>query len=260
MGLYLPGNGLLHRWHPLTKLALAFAAILLAFAHLLPWKGVPLFPWLGVFLLSIAALLDGTATFRVLMRRFLLLWLPILILLLLVQGFFFPPAEDLLLQMGPFGLKSEGLFFGANTISCLALILQAMLLATLTTHPADLTHALTEMGVPREIAYVILAAIQLIPRMKAKAHHITSAQQARGLQTEGNLLVRIRGLIPLVGPLINSTLYQTQERALALEARAFRFPGPKTSWRQLHDTLGQRLARWLIVFGAIALFVWGRLM
>lgn len=259
MGLYLPGDGLLHRWHPLTKLALALAATLVAFADLLLWRGVPLLPWVGVGLLFIMAALDGAATLRALLRRSAILLGPILVSLILVQGFFFPGAEDVLLRLGPFALKSEGLLFGAIILSRLALVTVAMLVLVLTTHPADLTHALSAIGVPREIAYIILAALQLLPRMQQRAESIANAQRARGLRTEGSLLARARALLPLIGPLITGALHETEERALALEARAFRAPGPKTAWRQLHDTPPQRLARWLLLLAALLLFLWGRL-
>ena len=262
MGLYLPGNGLLYRWHPLTKLTLVLTSCLLVFANLLPWKGIPLLPYLGILLLFILALLDSKVTFRLLIRRFMLLLLPLLLFLLLVQApvLFFSDAQENLWQIGPFALEREALLFGAVLISRLALILQSILLLTLTTHPADLTHALTQIGIPRGITYIILAALQLMPRLQNKAQRILNAQQARGLRTEGNLMVRIRALLPLIGPLINSALQESEERALALEARAFRSPGPKTSWRQLHDSLPQRLARWAMVMGTITVLVWTRMM
>jgi energy-coupling factor transport system permease protein len=259
MGLYLPGDGLLHRWHPLTKLALALASVLVGFSDIWLWEGISVLPWIGVLLLLALALADGPETLRVLLRRAAFLLLPILLSLTLVQGFFFPGAQDVLLEIGPLALRREGLLFGAVIFSRLAVILVTMLLVVLVTHPADLTHALTEIGVPREIAYIILAALQLIPRMQAKAESITNAQRARGLRTEGNILVRSRSLLPLIGPLLGSALHETEERALALEARAFRAPGPKTAWRQLHDTPTQRAARLLLLLAAIALFVWPRL-
>lgn len=260
MGLYLPGDGLLHRWHPLTKLAFVFSSFLLVFSNLLPWKGFPLFPWIGVLFLFVLALLDGKATFIVLIRRFMLFLLPLSFFFLFAQGLFFSNAQESLWQLGPFSLEQESLLFGGIIISRLALILQSLLLALLTTHPTDLAHALTQIGIPRGVAYIILVAPQLIPRLQSKAQRILKAQQARGLQTEGNLMLRLRTLLPLITPLIHSALQETEERALALEVRAFRSPGPKTSWRQLNDSLVQRLARWVMSVGTVALFVWMRMM
>ncbi len=260
MGFYLPGDGLLHRWHPLTKLAFIFSSFLLVFANLLPWKGFPLFPWIGVLFLFVLALLDGKATFIVLIRRVMIFLLPLSFFFLFVQGLFFSNTQESLWQIGPFSFAHESLLFGGILISRLALILQSVLLALLTTHPTDLAYALTQVGVPRSMAYMIVVVPQLIPRLQGKAQRILKAQQARGLQTEGNLIVRLRTLLPLIPPLIHSALQETEERALALEVRAFHSPGPKTSWRQLHDSFVQRLARWVMGIGAVMVFVWMRMM
>lgn len=252
-------QGPVARWHPLTKLTLVLAASLLAFAELLPWRGIPLFPWLGAAAVVGLAAWNGGDTARRLLHRAALLLLPLLLSLVLVQGFLYPGAKDILLTLGPLALKREGLLFGAQILSRLTLLTSATLLLLLTTAPADLTLALTQIGVPREIAYVVLAAIHLLPQMQARAARITDAQRARGLRTEGSLRVRARALLPLIGPLLTSALHDTEERALALEARAFRAPGPKSSWRQLADSATQRRARWVLLTSSILLFIWARL-
>jgi energy-coupling factor transport system permease protein len=249
-------NGFLERLHPLTKLALLGAALLIAFGNIDTGTPVSLVTWSGTAFLIILVLLNGWSTAKGILQAFLLALIPITISLILVQGFFFPQAEDVLFTIGPLAFKSEGLYFGAVIITRLALILMATLILVRTTVPADLALALTQIGIPREIAYIILSAMQLVPRMRAKAESITNAQRARGLATEGNVVVRIRALFPLIAPLITSALQETEERALALEVRAFRAPGPKTSWRQLQDSTAQRVARWGMVLGAVAVFVW----
>jgi energy-coupling factor transport system permease protein len=248
-------TGFLERLHPLTKLALLGAALLVAFADVATGTPVSLVTWGGTLFLVVAVLLNGGKSTQPILQGFILALIPITISLILVQGFFFPNAQDVLFRIGIFELKSEGLYFGAKIITRLALILMATLILIHTTVPGDLALALTQMGIPREIAYIVLSVIQLVPRMRAKAESITNAQRARGLATEGNVLVRIQALLPLIGPLITSALQETEERALALEVRAFRAPGPKTSWRQLHDSPTQRIARWLMLLTALAVFV-----
>lgn len=247
-------SGFLERLHPLTKLALLGAALLIAFTNVDTGTPVSLVSWGCTAVLIGVVLANGWERARGIMQAFLLALVPITISLVLVQGFFFPQAEDILLTMGPLALKSEGLYFGAIIITRLALILIATLILVRTTIPADLALALTHIGIPREIAYIILSAMQLVPRMRAKAESITNAQRARGLATDGNLLIRVRALFPLISPLITSALQETEERALALEVRAFRAPGAKTSWRQLHDTPAQRVARWVMVLAALTVF------
>jgi len=79
------------------------------------------------------------------------------------------------------------------------------------------------------------------------------AQRARGLDTEGSVWRRIRGIVPIVGPVILGSIGEVEERTLALEARGFSRPGRRTLlWVPL-DSGAQRLARWLIVASLPAL-------
>jgi energy-coupling factor transport system permease protein len=108
--------------------------------------------------------------------------------------------------------------------------------------------SLTERGFPPMIAYIVLTTIQIVPRFQARAATILDAQRSRGLETEGSLPHRLRALLPLVVPLILSSLVDVEERAVALEARAFSRKGAKTSLLILRDTAFQRVARWFILF------------
>ena len=68
--------------------------------------------------------------------------------------------------------------------------------------------------------------------MVERASVIASAQRARGLDTEGSVRARLRGVLPLVGPVILSSLTEVEERSLALEVRAFGRPGRRhLLWR-----------------------------
>ena len=94
-------------------------------------------------------------------------------------------------------------------------------------------------------------------RWPARAQAIQAVQQARGLETQGNLLQRVRALFPLVAPLVFSALVDVEERSLALEVRGFSAPNPKTSLNELPDTPTQRAARWGMLLLAGLLFVAG---
>ncbi len=79
---------------------------------------------------------------------------------------------------------------------------------------------------------------------------IASAQRARGLDTEGSIRARLRGILPLVGPVILSSLTEVEERSLALEVRAFGRPGRRHLLWRLPDTRPQLIAR-VIMLGAL---------
>ncbi len=240
----------LHALHPLTKLTLASALVLTSFT--VRW----LFISIALFVFVVLPIAVWGKIWRELLRTTFTILLPLTISVALVQGFFFPGAQTVLLQIGPFTLKREGLEFAFVIATRLLVIAGAGLLVVYTTHPADLASALVQAGAPYALAYIAVSAIQLLPEMQANAQNILNAQQARGLETQGNVMVRIRAFVPLVAPLVYGALENVQERALALDARAFRAPRPKTSWRELYDSHAQRISRILLVMYSVLLIIY----
>ncbi|HJZ48010.1 MAG TPA: energy-coupling factor transporter transmembrane component T [Roseiflexaceae bacterium] len=245
---YIPGTSLLHRLHPLTKLA--GAALVITAIYLLPWPLAPLVLFGG--LLGLAYLSGVAGPF---LRTALRVLLPITISLFLIQGLLFPPPSATPLPLGPITLRREGLVFAFVTSTRLLAFTGTLLLLLETTHPADLVFALTQRGLPSSIGYILLVALQIVPNMTARATDVLEAQRSRGLETQGGVR-RVRALVPLVGPLIVGALVDVEERAMALESRAYTAPGPKTSLRELVDTFSQRVARWLMLLGIAALIAW----
>ncbi len=230
-----------HALHPLTKLAVAFAIIIAAFS--VRWDFISV----ALFVLLVLPLALWAKISREVLRATFLVILPLAISLALVQGFFYPGAQDILFQIGPLALKREGLQFAFVTGTRLIVIASVGLVVVYAMHPADLALALVQAGAPYPLAYIIVTAIQLLPEMQAHADGILKAQQARGLETTGSLRVRFAAFVPLIAPLVYGALENVQERALALDARAFRAARPKTSWRELRDTRWQRAVRWLLI-------------
>jgi len=243
--LYAPRESGLHKLHPLTKLALAgFVALC---ALVLPRAASYL-----LFLLLIVPLALWGRVFGRLMSAALRVALPFAISLLIIQGLFWQTGP-ILARVGPISIKLDGILFAVSTIGRILAILSSFVLLSLTTRPDALMLALSQRGLPDVIAYIILTTLQIIPRFQSKAQTIIDAQRSRGLETEGGLLHRIRALLPLVVPLVLSSIVDIEERAIALEARAFSHPGTKTSLFDLSDSLPERIFRWSLL--AIALII-----
>ena len=81
--------------------------------------------------------------------------------------------------------------------------------------------ALEKSGMSAKASYVVLSTLQMVPVLKKKSQTIMNAQKARGVETEGNLLVRAKVFVPTIIPLVLSSIAGTEERALTLEARGF---------------------------------------
>jgi energy-coupling factor transport system permease protein len=121
-----------------------------------------------------------------------------------------------------------------------------------TTEVDDLLNELEARGLGRRATLVVGTALAAVPRTQARAAGVIEAQRARGLDTEGAWWRRLRGIQPLVAPLVIGSLAEVEERALALEARAFGAPGRRTLLHRLPDSRVQRAARWAMVALAAA--------
>jgi energy-coupling factor transport system permease protein len=91
--------------------------------------------------------------------------------------------------------------------------------------------------------------------MVERAGVIQAAQRARGLDTEGSIRARLRGIMPLVGPVILSSLTEVEERSLALEVRAFGRPGRRHLLWRIPDSGAQLAARALALLALLAAIV-----
>lgn len=251
--LFVSGKSGLHNLHPLTKLFISLFFLVLA-------ATLPSLSWLlivFVFLLVPLAIWGGLM--KPLFRSSLAVIIPFVISLSIIQGFF-TPGETLLFRLGSFVFTLEGWFAGLTVAARLLLAIGGVLLLMLSTRPDQLMLALTNAGLPGSVAYIILTAIQIFPRFQEKAQIIMEAQRARGLEIRVSFFKRVRLVVPLVGPLVLSSIVDVEERAMALEARAFSRPGRKTSLLVLKDSGWQRTLRWSLVLLMLALVsvrLWG---
>jgi energy-coupling factor transport system permease protein len=210
--------------------------------------------WGPVALVAIAIVLPaaGARVLRRLLRTSLLLSLPIAISALLINVFFFPGGETVLLRLGPVTATAEGLVFALAILLRIMAISGAITLFYLTTRPHDLVVDLERRGISPRVAFVANASVQTVPAMVERASQITAAQRARGLDTEGGVLRRARGIVPLVGPVILGSIAEVEERTMALEARGFTRPGRRTLLWEPTDRGAERLARWALVVALLA--------
>lgn len=245
-GYFVAGSSWLHRRHPLTKL-LALGLVLLS-AFLLPPVVLP------VMAAAIVAAAWSAGLLRPMARA---MRIPALLLLsiLVVNALFFPGATDRLLTLGPFAVSREGLTFGLVSAGRVLVAFLASVAFLFTTLADDLLEAMIARGASHRIAFVVLSAVQTVPRMQARAASILEAQQARGLSLEGSFIRRIRALVPLIGPVLLGSLVDVRERTFALEARGFGARPGRTAYRVVADPPIDRWLRLGIVAGYVGVVV-----
>jgi energy-coupling factor transport system permease protein len=237
-----------HRLNPLTKAVVASVTTLAALV---------LGGYVAPVLLLLVFVVPGAVVAGVL-RRVLVLaaaaTLPLAIAVGLVSVFTRPGAT-VLFELGPFDATLEGADFAARVVVRLFVMASALILFGLTTAPRALIADLEQRGVSPRIAYALGAVLDTVPSMVQRARTVREAQWARGLDTEGGVLRRIAGVVPLVGPVVLGALHEVERRSLALEARAFARSGPRHLLWTPRDTSGEPIARWLFVVALVVVVV-----
>lgn len=124
----------------------------------------------------------------------------------------------------------EGLYRSCFMALRLILLIIGTSMLTLTTKPMELTDGLEKLlkpfnrfGFPsHEIALMMSIALRFIPTLLEETDKIMKAQQARGADFEsGNLIQRVKNMIPILIPLFVGSFRIAQDLALAMEARCY---------------------------------------
>lgn len=234
--LYVARDSGLHRLHPLTKSLYVVFVLVAGFS--LPGR------WTS-YLVVLLAVLPLAAWGKVLRRHLRATWRvtwPFAFSILLIQGFFWGSGQKLV-SLGPIVIWMDGLQYALVSIGRILVVMSSFVLFTLSTRPDVLMISLKQAGLPSAITYIFVTTLQIIPRFQNKAAMVMDAQRSRGLQTEGNLLARSRAVVPLVVPLVLGSLVDVEERAIAIEARAFNSKHKETSVVEIPDSPLQRRLR-----------------
>ncbi|MDD6699998.1 energy-coupling factor transporter transmembrane component T family protein [Mogibacterium kristiansenii] len=124
----------------------------------------------------------------------------------------------------------EGLYRSCFMALRLILLIIGTSMLTLTTKPMELTDGLEKLlkpfnrfGLPsHEVALMMSIALRFIPTLLEETDKIMKAQQARGADFEsGNLIQRVKNMIPILIPLFVGSFRIAQDLALAMEARCY---------------------------------------
>ena len=235
LGQYFPGNTLLHRLDPRTKLLGTVAYIVALFLA----KGIVGY---AVLLAVLAALI---AVSRVGLKTILRGMKPILVIIIItavLNLFYTPGAGEPLAAFWIFKIYPEGIWAAVYMILRIAMLIACTFLLTYTTSPILLTDGLEKLLGPlkairvpvHELAMMMSIALRFIPLLIEETDKIMSAQRARGADFEsGNLIQRAKALVPLLVPLFISAFRRADELAIAMECRCYHGGEGRTRLRQL---------------------------
>lgn len=229
-----------HRLNPLTRAVVSIVVTVAAVA--IGGYATPLV--LLAFVAVPAAFVAGVL--RRAARLALAVSLPVIVSLALVS-ILTRPGETVLLQLGPLRATLEGIDFAAQVSLRVIVMALILVLFGLTTEPRAIVADLERRGLPPRLTFAIAAALDAVPAMVSRARAVAAAQRARGLDTEGSVGARLRGVLALAGPVVLSSLAEVEERAMALDARGFGRPGRREPLWVPEEAAWERPARWLLL-------------
>jgi energy-coupling factor transport system permease protein len=247
LGQFFPGDSVLHRLDPRVKILLLLVYLIevFVFSHPLAYAVLTVVTFLLI-------LLSGVPM-RMMLRSLKPLWWIILFTFLI--HLFSNPGTPLV-RVWIFTMTWEGVQKGFFLSLRLVLLILASSLLTFTTSPLKLTDALESLlspfrrfGLPaHELAMMMTIALRFIPTLIAETDKIMKAQQSRGVDfSHGNVLTRLRNMVPILVPLFLSAFRRADELALAMEARCYRGGVGRTQMKAL-----QLLS---IDYAAVAVFI-----
>lgn len=195
---------------------------------------------------------------------------PIMFMLIFTAALnlFWTPGEVVLVKAWVFTITLEGVKRSVFMALRLTFLIIGSSLMTLTTTPNQLTDALEKLLKPlnkikvpvHEIAMMMSIALRFIPILVDETDKIMKAQMARGADFEsGNVIQRIKAMLPILIPLFISAERRANDLALAMDARCYHGGEGRTKMKPLkykkQDVIAYlTVAAYAVVLGVVVKF------
>lgn len=234
LGQYFPGNSFIHRLDPRTKILAVIIYIIAIFLAVKPIAYVALVAFAAIVILI--SKVPRLLVFKSLKP----IW--IIVVLTMLIHMFTAPGEHIVFSWKFLSVTAEGIDMGVKMAVRLILLLLFSSVLTFTTSPIVLTDGIEnllnpfkKLGVPaHELAMMMTIALRFIPTLLDETDRIMKAQTARGADfSSGNLLQRMKNMLPLLIPLFISAFRRADELAVAMEARCYRGGEGRTRMHEL---------------------------
>ncbi len=245
LGQYFPGDTVVHRLDPRTKLLLVIIYIVGLF-NSVGWASY-------AFVILVTAL--SMAISKIKPRSALKGLKPLVIIIILtaVLNIFYTDGTPI---VEGWIITWEGIERAVMMSLRIILLIVGTFMLTYTTSPIALTDGLEIMMGPlkkikipvHEMSMMMSMALRFIPTLIEETDKIMSAQKARGADFDsGNLFQRAKALLPILVPLFVSAFRRADELAVAMESRCYHGGEGRTRMKQLKM---QGIDAWALVLGA----------
>ena len=239
LGQYFPGNSVIHRLDPRTKLIMLVVYIVALFMAT---------NWVSYALM--AAFLVAVVKISTIPPKSIVRGMKPLVMILVFTGvlnLFFTTGEgEPLLDFWIFTVYAEGLERAIFMVVRILMLISGTFLLTYTTSPISLTDGLESLMNPlkmikvpvHELAMMMCIALRFIPTLIEETDKIMSAQKARGADFEsGSLMDKAKALVPILVPLFISAFRRADELATAMECRCYQGGEGRTKMKLLRYKL-----------------------
>ena len=234
LGQYFPGNSIIHRLDPRTKLLFLVVYIAALFVAA---------SWIS-YGLMLSFLIFVIAVSKIPVKSILRGMKPLVFILAFtaILNIFFTGGKTVLVEFWGLSITKEGIIRAVFMISRIMMLITGTFLLTYTTSPIALTDGLESLLGPlkkihlpvHELSMMMCIALRFIPTLIEETDKIMSAQKARGADFEtGNIFKRVRALVPILVPLFISAFRRADELATAMECRCYRGGKGRTKMKLL---------------------------
>jgi len=231
LGQFFPGNSIVHKLDPRTKIILVLVFIVALFQAT---------GWISYgFITLLTALCIKTSRIRA--KNIFKGLKPMLFIIVLtaVLNIFYTTGTPIL---PGWPITWEGIERAVQMILRICLLITGTFLLTYTTSPISLTDGLEKLMNPlkklrlpvHEMTIMMSMALRFIPTLIEETDKIMSAQKARGADFEtGSLISRAKAMLPILVPLFVSAFRRADELAVAMESRCYHGGEGRTRMKKL---------------------------
>ena len=256
LGRYIPGDSIIHRLDPRSKLLAMFLLIVISFWANNPVTNLLLFVVTGIFI----SLSGVPLSFFIKGLRSMFF----LIAFTTIFQLFFISSGQVLWEIGFIKITSHGIEQAGIIFCRFVLIIFFSTLLTLTTMPLSLATAVESLLGPlkrfkvpvHEIGLMLSMSLRFVPTLMDDTIRIMNAQKARGVDFgEGSIIQKVKAMIPILIPLFATSLKRADSLATAMEARGYQGGVGRSQYRQLSWMRKDSIALILISLLGILLFI-----
>ncbi len=257
-GQYFLADSAVHKADPRTKLLLLIAYIVLIFM-------AQNFVSLALLcLLVIVLIILSKIPIRMYFKNIKAI-LPIIILTAILNTFYVTSGKTLV-SFWIINITSGGVERAVFMALRIILLILASAMLSYTTTPTALTSAIESLLSPlnfiglksavHTLAMTMTIALRFIPTLISETNKIMNAQKARGADLEsGNLIQKVKALLPILIPLLVSSVRRAYELAESMECRCYSGADGRTKLNVLRFSVRDLFATLIFAVSAASVVI-----